>query len=330
VTAAARGSRRRPRRLIVAVLGVLALAAALPAYWISSRAAGSPSGQLRITSGATKGVYNSFATELANHLQAHDHSLRVSVQASTGSVENLTRIAAGVSDCGFTAGDAAALAIAGTRPFTAPLPIQAIARVYDDYIHLVVRADSAIKSVADLRGKLVSLGSSGSGVQLISGRVLQTAKIAVADLHPLALGINESIEAMTRGQIDAFFWSGGLPTRGVAELAKMSPIRLVPLGDLATTLDARYADVYRPATIPAGTYGLTAPLSTVAVANFLVCNSAVSPAISQYLTRTLFDSQSAIAAIVPPVNAMDRRTAIATDPVPLHPGALRWYRQTKN
>ena len=324
-----KGSTRRQRRVIAAVLAVLALGAVAPAYWLSSRATGAPSGQLRITSGATKGVYNSFAAELAKHLRAHDHSLQISVGASTGSVENLTRIATGVSDCGFTAGDAAALAIAGTRPFTAPLPIQAVARVYDDYIHLVTRAESTISSVSDLRGKRVSLGSSGSGVQLISERVLQAANIAVADLHPLALGINESIEAMTRGQIDAFFWSGGLPTSGVAELAKLSPIRLVPLGDLATTLGARYDGVYRPATIPAGTYGLTAPLATVAVPNFLVCNSAVTPAIAEYLTRTLFDSQADIVAVVPPVNAMDRRTAIATDPVPLHRGALRWYRHTK-
>jgi TRAP transporter TAXI family solute receptor len=313
---------------VAAVLaGVIAVAASI--YWYSSRAAGSPGGQLRMTSGATKGVYNSFATELASHLQADDHQLRVTVLASTGSVQNLHRIDDGESDCGFTAGDAAALAISGSAPFDHSLPIEAIARVYDDYIQLVARPASGINSVANLPGKRVSLGSAGSGVQLIAGRVLRAASITPTALHAVSLGINESLDALRSGQIDAFFWSGGLPTSGVAELARTSPIQLVPLGDLAARLGAQYGDVYRPATIPAGTYGLSAPLDTIAVPNFIVCNAAVPAAITGFLTRTLFGSQSDIASAVPPVNAMDRRTAIATDPVPLHPGALRWYRQTK-
>jgi TRAP transporter TAXI family solute receptor len=330
VTTRASLFRRVPRWAVAAVCGLALLLASAQLYVSSRAAAERPTGLLRITSGATKGVYNSFAVELAGHLRARDSKLRVSVESSTGSVENLNRIAGGEADCGLSAGDAAALAIAGTAPFERPLPIQAVARVYDDYVHLVVRAGSNIRSVSDLTGQTVSLGSPGSGVQLISARVLQAVGISKASLHPVSLGINESIDALRAAKIDAFFWSGGLPTNGVAELARTSPVRLVPLGDVATALGSNYNAVYRTAAIPASTYGLSAPLETVAVPNFIVCNSSVPNDVVTYLAKTLFTAQSAIAAVVPPVNVMDLRTAIATDPVPLHPGALRWYRQTKN
>lgn len=289
-----------------------------------------PRGELRITSGATQGVYNAFATELAHHLTADDSRLQVSVLRSTGSVQNLQRIAAGQADCGLTAGDAAALAYAGKAPFGHPLPISAVGRVYDDYIQLVARPGSGITSVAGLRGKSVSLGSPGSGVELISARILTTAGISTRQLRAAALGINESLEAFRRGEIDAFFWSGGLPTSAVADLISATHAYLVPLTDVAAGMTAGFDTVYRTATIPAGVYVLAAPLSTLAVPNLIVCNTAFDDRIVEYLTSTLFGAQAKIASVVPPVNVIDQRSAIATDPVPLHPGALRWYRRSKD
>lgn len=317
--------------MILVATGLLA-SLAVGGTWFalaSSSQGDLPHGQLRLTSGGTKGVYHAYATELTTHLRNRDPALSVSVSPSTGSVDNLLRMATGRADCGFTAGDAAALAVTGSLPFKAPQPIQAVARVYDDYIHLVVRADSKIKFLGDLKGKSVSVGSRASGVELISSRILQVTGIGERQLHPVWMGLDESAEALKAHKIDAFFWSGGLPTSGVEDLAKTTRIRLVPLKTAVYGLQSRYGSVYRPATIPAGVYGLNTPLETVAVPNFIVCRSDVSNDIVHLLTSTLFQAQSKIAAVVPPVNSMDRRTAIATEPLPLHPGALSWYRHSK-
>jgi len=289
-----------------------------------------PRGPVEIATGGTQGVYYGYGQALADALGAELDGVDARVLATAGSVENLRRVAEGSSTVGFTAADAAADAVAGEGLFGRPQPVRALARVYDDYVHLVVRADSPVRTAAQLRGQRVSLGSAGSGTELIAGRVLAVLRLdPVRDVRAVRLGINESVAALRAGTVDAFFWSGGLPTGGVAELAAGVPVRLVDLGRYAPDLRSRFNRAYRAAAVPAGTYPGVPALLTVAVANYLVVAEDADQGLVYQLTRVLFEQREVLARRVPLAGTVDPRAAIETGPVPLHPGALRYYRAVK-
>src|SRR5262249_5082638 len=161
-------------------------------------------------------------------------------------------------------------------------------------------------------------GPHGSGTALITDRILAAAGMSRRDVRPVELGIDESVSALQAGRIDAFFWSGGVPTAGVDQLAARVPVRLIPLADSPPALRARYGPVYHAAAVPVGTYDLRAPVPTVAVANFVVCRRDTDDAVVRLLVATIFDAQRAISTRVPAASALDRRAAIETGPVPLH------------
>jgi TRAP transporter TAXI family solute receptor len=290
-------------------------------------------GTIVILTGATKGIYYSYGVALAAAINRRLDGVEAEAMATTASVDNVRQVALSPNVFAFTAADAASAAVAGRAPFDRPEPIRALARIYDDYMHLVVRADGPIHTLADLRGRRVSIGSDGSGTELISERMLSVAGISEKSMAVSRLGINESVAALENGDLDAFFWSGGLPTGGITDLADATSIRLVSLGALAAQLHARSDPAYRPGTILADTYRLAGPptdTTTVAVPDLLVTRADTDPGLVEEVTRVLFDARAEIAAQIPVANSLDRRSAIATFPIPLAEGALRYYRSTKN
>ncbi|MFE4645138.1 TAXI family TRAP transporter solute-binding subunit, partial [Streptomyces sp. NPDC056730] len=186
-------------------------------------------------------------------------------------------------------------------------------------------------------GKKVGVGQEGSGVRLIADRVLSAADLDPRkDIVPFSVGIDTMPGLLERGELDAFFWSGGLPTGAVQDLSERFDIRLVPLEPaLVDRLHAsgeaasRY---YRSAVIPADAYGKAqngTAVPTVAVANLLVTTDRMSAGLTEGFTRTVIDSRDRIGDEVHPAQLVDLRTAIYTDPLPLHEGAKRYYRSEK-
>ena len=285
-------------------------------------------GPLSVSGGGTTGIYYSYGSVLATALGA-EFEVDATVLETGGSIENLHNLADGSALIAFSAGDVAGDAAAGRPPFDEPLPVQAAARVYDDFVHLIVLADSPVMAIEHLRGRTVSLGASGSGTEVIARRLLAEAGIDVAEIDNAELGIDGSIEALQRGQIDAFFWSGGLPTPGVAELADAFDIRLVDLSRLVEDLRDEYGSGYRHGVVPQGTYGLAQDVRTLAVPNFLMVRSDASDDLVYQTLVTLFRQQSTIAAEVPAAALLDQHRAIYTEPVDLHPGALAYFRDIK-
>lgn len=272
-----------------------------------------------------KGVYYTYGQALAAALDPVEYGLGANVLPSSGSIENLTCLLNGGCDVVFSAADAAsARYLRPDRP-----PLTALARVYDDYMHVVVEDGSRIDTLNDLRGATVSIGPDGSGTALIAERLLDLAGVALADLDVTPLGIDESIGALQDGNIDAFFWSGGLPTTGVAELALSLPVRLLPLERYAAEMSVNHGAAYRKATIPEGTYVGVEQTATIAVPNYLVTRSDLPYRFAYNLLATLLDHRPDIGVAVPVANWLDPRTAIYTDPLPLHPGALGYYRDFK-
>ncbi|MCP2170290.1 hypothetical protein LX83_007181 [Goodfellowiella coeruleoviolacea] len=281
--------------------------------------------RLTVATGSKDGVYDVLGNVLADAWAGQLRMPRPEVRQTAGSVDNLGRLVTGSADIGFSAADAA------TETINTPgqRGLRALARMHDDYLQLVVRADSRAGHLADLRGLRVSIGSPKSGVELIARRLLETAGLGENDLVVAHLGLSESLAALRSGSIDAFFWSGGLPTAGITELAARLPLRLLDLADVLPELRERYP-VYRTATLPASAYGLSGgPVSTLAVPNFLLVTDAMSDDVAEALTRGLFAAREPLDRANPAAQSIDARSAIETASVPLHPGARRYYQDAK-
>lgn len=287
--------------------------------------------RLRIATGSTRGVYYGLGSALSRAWRDQLGLAEPPVVLSTaGSQENVDLLAAGAADVVFSQVDVAAERLVGRTPEDPAAP-RALARIYDDVLHLVVPAASPITGVPGLRGARVSVGAPDSGVSLVAGRVLDAAGVTAGEIRGEQLGLDDSVAAMAQGRIDAFFWSGGLPTPAVEGLAGALPIRLVDLdedGVLGALLD-RFP-VYTAGTVPAQSYaGLAAPVTTMLVRNFLLVDAAMPDALAAALVEVLFTEQEALAQGGPATLTIDPRAAIGTEPVALHPGAERFYRDER-
>jgi TRAP transporter TAXI family solute receptor len=175
----------------------------------------------------------------------------------------------------------------------------------------------------------VSIGSASSGVRVIAGPLLQAAGMASSDIKSVELGLDESADALRQGTIDAFFWSGGLPTSGISTLAKTVHLRLVDLSGVLPALREHH-EVYGTASVPVSTYGLPSPpVTTLVVRNFLLVTAAMRDDVAEALVRGMFEAQPRLVSASLAASAIDPRSAIETVPVPLHPGAERYYRADK-
>lgn len=280
---------------------------------------------LTISGGGTTGIYYKYATFLGPQL-ASALDVEVEIRETGGAVENLLQLRSGESDLGFATADTVADAMAGRAPFEEPFAPVALAHLYDENIHLVTLRSSDIRAVADLEGRTVSLGAPGSGTSVVATRILEALGTRPADLTDLGLGIDSSVDALATGAIDAFFWSGGVPTPGITALATTHDLRLVPLDGAVEPLRAQYGDVYRLGTLPVGTYGLEESVATVAVPNYLLSRTDLPDTVAEDVVATIFAAQAAGLSELPALVQLDLHRAIFTSPADLHPGAMDYYR----
>ncbi|MGW7100874.1 TAXI family TRAP transporter solute-binding subunit [Streptomyces sp. NPDC054838] len=324
-----RVSRRRALWGLAALLAVLGLAV----WWLRPFGEPEPRGELTFSTGVRTGVYHRYGELLEQALATDLPGVKVRLEPSEGSQQNLQRVAAGEADFTIATADAVAKYQLDGKPGAGRL--RGVARLYDDYVQLVVPAGSPVQSARDLKGKRVAVGQAGSGVRLISDRLLAAAELDPAkDITPVSIGIDTMPAELEAGRIDAFFWSGGLPTTAVRELSERFEIRLVQLGDLVERLQgsgtpSRY---YRAAVMPQDAYARarnTSAVATLAVPNLLVTRDDSSPALTERFTRTVISSRDRIGHEVHAAQLVDLRTAIYTDPLALHEGAARYYRSVK-
>ncbi len=277
-------------------------------------------------------MYYPYGGGLAKVLNEHLPGTRATAEVTGASVDNLRFVRDGQADLAFTMGDVLADAVRGRGPFEGkPVPIVALATLYTNYEHLVTLQSTGIADIQGIRGRVVSLGSPGSGTEVSAERVLQAAGIDPSrDVTRQALGVSESVGALKDGKIHAFFWMGGVPTPALQDLAHTQGLtmRLVATAEVAAKMRSAHGDVYVTGAVPAGIYrGVDAAVPVVGVMNLLVVNASMDEQLAYDITRTLHEHQPELAAIHPEARRLTLESAVKDSPAPFHPGAIRYYRE---
>ncbi|TDC38711.1 TAXI family TRAP transporter solute-binding subunit [Micromonospora sp. KC213] len=285
-------------------------------------------GRIFLATGNTTGVYYQLGGGYADVISRHLPGYEARAEPTGASVDNITRLAGGDMEIAFSLADTAADAVVGRGAFRQPQPVRALARVYSNYTHVIVRAKAEVRDFASLRGKRISTGSPRSGTDIIAGRLLSAAGIDPdRDVRRFTLSLPETVARMRAGTLDAMFFSGGLPTPGIADLLAGAPgaFELLPIADLIDPLNATYGSVYGTAELRKDVYGTRTGTPTVVVPNLILVGADMPEQLAYDLTRLLFAHQSDLVDAHPEAANFTRQSASGTDPVPLHPGAVRFY-----
>jgi len=285
---------------------------------------------INVLTGGTSGVYYPLGVALANNIGKAMPGVKTSVQATKASVENLNLLQAGRGEIAFTLGDSLSDAWKGSEEagFKTPLKkLRGIAAIYPNYVQIVARADSGIKTLGDLKGKAVSVGAAKSGTELNARIIFAAAGLTYKDFSKVEyLPFGESVELMKNRQIDVTLQSAGIGVSALRDLATSVDIVVVPIpaGVVKKTHDAAYL----PSVIPANTYrGQTTDVPAASVQNYLVTHEGVSSDTVYAMTKALWSGLDQLIAAHSAAKSIDPKRALEGMPVPLHPGAERYYKE---
>ena len=284
---------------------------------------------INILTGGTSGVYYPLGVALSKIYGEKIEGARTQVQSTKASVENLNLLQQGRGELAFSLGDSVKLAWDGDAEagFKAPLDkLRGIAAIYPNYIQIVASQESGIKTLADFKGKSLSVGAAKSGTELNARAIFAAAGMSYVDLGKTEyLPFAESVELMKNRQLDATLQSAGLGVASIKDLATSVAIQMVAVPEeTAAKIGAPYVAVK----IPAGTYaGQEEDVSTVAVVNFLITHSDVSDETAYQMTKQLFENLPDLQAAHNAAKQIKLEGALEGMPVPLHPGAERYYKE---
>ncbi|MBD3763884.1 MAG: TAXI family TRAP transporter solute-binding subunit [Rhodobacterales bacterium] len=284
---------------------------------------------INILTGGTSGVYYPLGVALGEIYAEGIAGSRTQVQATKASVENLNLLAKGRGELAFALGDSVLAARDGNAEagFPAPLTnLRALAAIYPNYVQIVAEAASGVNSVTDLKGKSISVGAPASGTELNARAIFRAAGISYEDASRVEyLPFGESAELIKNRQLEVTLQSAGL---GVASIKDLSTTHDITVVGIPAEIVEKIGAPFVPAVIPAGTYtGQTADVPTAAVGNILVTSDAVSEATVYQMTRLLFENVDRLIAAHGAARAIDATKAVQGLPIPLHPGAERYYRE---
>ncbi|MBB1076860.1 TAXI family TRAP transporter solute-binding subunit [Rhodoferax sp. 4810] len=285
---------------------------------------------VNVLTGGQSGVYYPLGVALSQIYAKAIPNARATAQVTKASAENLNLLQAGRGELGFSLGDSVSDAWKGDEEagFKTKLDkLRGLSAAYNNYIQIVANADSGIKTLADLKGKRISVGAAKSGTELNARAILKAAGLTYADLGKVEyLPFGESVELMKNRQLDATLQSAGLGVASIRDLATSIKIMVIPV---PADVVAKVGDAaYQPAVIPANTYtGQTADVATAAIPNFLITHAGVSDDLAYQMTKSLYDNLDTMYAAHNAAKAIKRENALNGMPVPLHPGAARYYKE---
>ena len=298
-----------------------ALALAVPAHAAEQT--------VRVVTGSARGAYYPLGVALADMI-GDTMKVKASVQTTRRSFEILDLLQSGRAEIAFAPADSLSHAWRGREQagFKAPFDkLRGIAALYPNYIHIIVRADSGITTLVELKGKRISVGPQKSPIELNARAIFAAAGLSYPDFANVAyLPFGESIELLKDRKVDVILHSAELDTSTLRDLAKNLPVVIVPI---PVEVTRKIADpAYVAAAIPAGTYrGQTTDVPTVALQNYLVTREGVSVELAYAMTRALWTGLEQLVTAHPAAKAIELGHALDAMPVPLHPGAARYYKE---
>ncbi|ETN87497.1 TAXI family TRAP transporter solute-binding subunit [Thermus sp. NMX2.A1] len=297
-----------------------------------------------IATGGVGGVYFYYGTTLAEIWSKAGVAEAQAIQTAA-SIDNLllleNRTGGGTYYCGTVLPDSAYLAYTGQHDRFKEKPAKSVRilfAMYPNFLHIVTREGTGIRVVQDLKGKRVSTGAPGSGTEVEALLVLQAAGISPKDFAKQErLGAQESANALAEGNIDAFFWSGGLPTGAITELSaalarKGQRIHLVPLDPKSTvvqTFQKRFPGLAGPGVIPKAVYGTRSDTPTLIFWNLFVCPQSLPEEAAYALTKATFENLATLRQAVAAARdtTLENAVRLVGGTIPYHEGALRYFRE---
>ncbi len=253
-------------------------------------------------------------------------------QASRGSVANVRKIAAGQIESALVQADIAYFAVKGMGVFAGKKAVpglRAIANLYPEAVHVVVRAKSRIHAIGDLKGKRVSLDLKGSGTRSIARLVLKAHGIGLKSLNLLNSQVGPAVDRLQSGRLDAFFFVGGFPTPSITRLAKEVPLRLLPISGKEAALIRKDNPFLAEVVIPASVYGRGKTTRTLSVGALWTISDKVGADLVYGITRALWHPTTRTILDQGPraTRRMRLKSALEGVAIPLHEGAKRFYRE---
>ncbi|MFT3940580.1 TAXI family TRAP transporter solute-binding subunit [Rhodopseudomonas sp.] len=284
---------------------------------------------VNVLTGGTSGVYYPLGVAIAKIYGEKIPNVKAQVQATKASVENLNLLQQGRGEIAFSLGDSLKAAWDGDAEagFKAKLDkLRVIGAIYPNYIQIVATSESGIKTLADLKGKSLSVGAPKSGTELNSRAILKAAGMDYKDLGKVEyLPFAESVDLMKNRQLAATLQSAGLGVASLKDLSNSSDINVVAV---PKDVIAKIGPPFVAETIPAGTYnGQDKDVPTAAVVNYLVTSSAVSDDLAYQMTKLVYESLPELASAHAAGKGIKLETAAADSPVPLHPGAIKYFKE---
>ncbi len=285
-----------------------------------------------IATGGTAGTYFPLGGALAEIWNKNIKNVNANATVTGASIANVNSLAKGEVDVIFVQNDGAFYALKGIELFKDKgfADIRGVACLYNETIQLVALADSGIKTIADLRGKRVSVGAAGSGVEINARQVLEAAGLTYNDIKVQYLSFAESASNLKDGNIDAAFNTAGAPTAAIQDLSASKKIVLVPVdGEVAKKLMAKWS-FYTPEKVPANTYiGVTQDVMTVSVKSMLACSAKLDPQLVYDMLKVLYANGDRMAASHKKGADIKLATALDGMSIPLHPGAEKFFKENK-
>jgi TRAP transporter TAXI family solute receptor len=283
--------------------------------------------RMMMGTGGTAGTYYAFGGVLAQYMKNYS-GYSVTAVSTAASKANIQSIGDGDYQMGFTQSDVMVYAWEGTKSFETDGPsrdFRVMGALYAETVQLITMKED-IKTVADLKGRSVSIGAPGSGVYFNAMDVLEGAGLTIDDIKPQYQSFDDSKEALKDGQIDAAFIVAGAPTSAITELATTNGVYLVPIdGELRDKIMG-ICPYYAPLQIPADTYpGQTEPIETITIKATMIVDADLDEEVVYQLTAAIYDHKDEIAQENAKGEELTIENATSGIAVPFHAGAARYF-----
>ncbi|MCR4900772.1 MAG: TAXI family TRAP transporter solute-binding subunit [Treponema sp.] len=283
-----------------------------------------------LATGGTSGTYYPFGGAIANVWNSKIENMNVTAQATGASAENLRLINKGEAEFAIVQNDVMDYAYNGTDLFAGEKlsNIMTIGTMYPEVVQIAVSKASGITSVADFKGKRISVGAAGSGVEFNAKQIMEGYGLTFDDIKKSNLSFKESADGIQNGTLDGCFITAGVPNAALQELAFTAGLILIPVdGQAADRICAKYG-YYTKTVIPGGTYkGTDEDVGALAIMATLAVSSKLDENTVYEMTKTLFDNLTDLGNGHAKGKEVSAKTAVTGVSVPFHPGAIKYYKE---